>query len=85
MSKYLKKKSSLCNISSCIQNDEILTTIYISSLMIAFEICEVQFSITNSAYEQKWMSLGISNRLIIVRLNETDKTILKCTIKKKKS
>lgn len=28
------------------------------------------------------MSLGISNRLIIVRLNETDKTILKCTIKK---
>lgn len=29
------------------------------------------------------MSLGISNRLIIVRLNETDKTILKCTIKKK--
>lgn len=50
MSKYLKKKSSLCNISSCIQNDKMLTTIYIrciSSLMIAFEICEVQFPITN--------------------------------------
>lgn len=85
MFKYLKKKkkSLLCNISSCIQNDEILTTIYISSLMIVLEICEVQFSITNSSYEQKWMSLGIPNRLIIVRLNETDKTILKWIIKKK--